>query len=41
MRRCSLKNVLDLFKVFDLVLHCMITACWKSIFLENERFWVI
>jgi len=32
------KMFLDLLKVFDLVLHYMITACWENILLE-ERFW--
>jgi len=40
LRRSSLKKVLDLIKVFDLVLHYMITACWERILLENERLWM-
>jgi len=37
----SKKVLIDLLKVFDLVLHYMITACWESILLENERLWMI
>jgi len=43
LRRCSLIKikVLDLLKLFDFVLHCIITTCWESILLENYRLWTI
>jgi len=42
LRRCSLKKVPDLLKVFDLLFHYMITACKESIAaIKTEKLWMV